>query len=89
MRDDVTVLDFTGDTPRDGVSRVGRRKCWGLRPSASTRLRNQACGTGADSAIGATEVIACASQGDYLDEFTFRFNNRKNEDIFGLAVSGC
>jgi len=25
----------------------------------------------------------------YLNEFTFRFNNRKNEDIFGLAVSGC
>ena len=25
----------------------------------------------------------------YLNEFTFRFNNRKNEDIFGTAVSGC
>ena len=25
----------------------------------------------------------------YQNEFTFRFNNRKNEDIFGTAVSGC
>jgi len=25
----------------------------------------------------------------YLNEFTFRFNNRNNEDIFGTAVSGC
>jgi transposase-like protein len=25
----------------------------------------------------------------YLNEFTFRFNNRKNPDIFGSAVAGC
>jgi transposase-like protein len=25
----------------------------------------------------------------YLNEFTFRFNNRKTEDIFGVAVRGC
>jgi transposase-like protein len=25
----------------------------------------------------------------YLNEFTFRFANRNNEDIFGTAVSGC
>ena len=25
----------------------------------------------------------------YLNEFTFRFNNRKNVDIFGSAVRGC
>jgi transposase-like protein len=25
----------------------------------------------------------------YLAEFQFRFNNRKNEDIFGSAVAGC
>lgn len=25
----------------------------------------------------------------YLNEFAFRFNNRKNEDIFGAAIAGC
>jgi len=25
----------------------------------------------------------------YLAEFQFRFNNRKNEDIFSDAVAGC
>ena len=25
----------------------------------------------------------------YLNEFTYRFNNRKNPDIFGAAVRGC
>jgi transposase-like protein len=25
----------------------------------------------------------------YLNEFTFRFNNRNNEDIFGSAIAGC
>ncbi len=25
----------------------------------------------------------------YLNEFAFRFNNRKNEDIFGAAIRGC
>lgn len=25
----------------------------------------------------------------YVAEFSFRYNNRKNEDIFGTAVSGC
>jgi transposase-like protein len=25
----------------------------------------------------------------YLNEFTFRFNNRKTQDIFGVAVRGC
>jgi len=25
----------------------------------------------------------------YLNEFTFRFNNRKTADIFGKAVAGC
>ena len=25
----------------------------------------------------------------YLNEFSFRFNNRKNSDIFGSAVAGC
>jgi transposase-like protein len=25
----------------------------------------------------------------YLNEFQFRFNNRKNDDIFGTAVAGC
>jgi transposase-like protein/predicted RNA-binding Zn-ribbon protein involved in translation (DUF1610 family) len=25
----------------------------------------------------------------YLNEFSFRFNNRKNEDIFGAAIAGC
>jgi transposase-like protein len=25
----------------------------------------------------------------YLNEFQFRFNNRNNEDIFGLAIAGC
>ena len=25
----------------------------------------------------------------YLNEFTFRFNNRKNPDIFGSAIAGC
>ena len=25
----------------------------------------------------------------YLNEFSFRHNNRKNKDIFGVAVAGC
>jgi transposase-like protein len=25
----------------------------------------------------------------YLNEFAFRFNNRKTEDIFGAAIRGC
>ena len=25
----------------------------------------------------------------YLNEFQFRFNNRKNPDIFGAAIAGC
>jgi transposase-like protein len=25
----------------------------------------------------------------YLAEFQFRHNNRKNEDILGLAIAGC
>jgi transposase-like protein len=25
----------------------------------------------------------------YLNEFQFRFNNRKEKDIFGKAVAGC
>jgi hypothetical protein len=25
----------------------------------------------------------------YLNEFQFRFNNRKNKDIFGSAIAGC
>ncbi|HUO06405.1 MAG TPA: IS1595 family transposase [Candidatus Binataceae bacterium] len=25
----------------------------------------------------------------YLNEFQFRFNNRNNEDIFGVAIAGC
>lgn len=25
----------------------------------------------------------------YVAEFQFRYNNRKNEDIFGAAISGC
>jgi transposase-like protein len=25
----------------------------------------------------------------YLNEFRFRFNNRRTEDIFGLAIAGC
>jgi len=25
----------------------------------------------------------------YLNEFSFRFNNRKNPNIFGAAIAGC
>ena len=25
----------------------------------------------------------------YLNEFTLRFNNRNNKDIFGSAIAGC
>jgi hypothetical protein len=25
----------------------------------------------------------------YVAEFSFRYNNRKNEDIFGAAIQGC
>jgi transposase-like protein len=25
----------------------------------------------------------------YLNEFSFRHNNRENKDIFGTAVAGC
>jgi hypothetical protein len=25
----------------------------------------------------------------YVGEFSFRYNNRMNDNIFGLAISGC
>lgn len=25
----------------------------------------------------------------YLNEFVFRFNHRKNSDLFGAAIAGC
>jgi hypothetical protein len=39
--------------------------------------------------IGTFHNVSAKYLSLYLNEFQFRYNNRKNEDIFGAAIAGC
>jgi transposase-like protein len=39
--------------------------------------------------IGTYHNVSAKYLPPYLNEFQFRFNNRKTEDIFGVAIGGC
>ena len=39
--------------------------------------------------VGTFHKVSCKSVPLYIAEFQFRYNNRRNADIFGAAIKGA